>query len=175
MRDYELIIYRTFPDGRDRLLHGMAGLISEYEEGAMERQTAGTDGIREAKERLYECIHGLLELAGTYGFHGNLWHCYLTHLLVSHENSYSRGCEMRGGMEGTVNEAVLHDLAIFGEFFGYDFGPLCERLGVTAFGMVQCYESSLLESRVYNIRICERICELAEKLGKAGTDRKSVV
>ncbi len=169
MRDYELIIYRTFPDGRDRLLHGMAGLISEYEEGAMERQTAGTDGIREAKERLYECIHGLLELAGTYGFHGNLWHCYLTHLLVSHENSYSRGCEMRGGMEGTVNEAVLHDLAIFGEFFGYDFGPLCERLGVTAFGMVQCYESSLLESRVYNIRICERICELAEKLGKAGT------
>ena len=44
MRDYELIIYRTFPDGRDRLLHGMAGLISEYEEGAMERQTAGTGG-----------------------------------------------------------------------------------------------------------------------------------
>lgn len=169
MRDFELIIYRTFPDGRDGLLHRMARLISEYEEGAMERQPEDSAGERDTKNKFYECIHSLLELAGTYGFHGNLWHCYLTHLLVSHENSYSRGCEMRGGMEGTVNEAVLHDLAIFREFFGYDFAPLCGRLGVTAFGMVQNYRSSPLESRVYNSRICERICELAEKLGKAGT------
>lgn len=175
MRDFELIIYRTFPDNRDGLLHEMARLISEYEEGAMERREDGTDAELNIKKRFYECVHTLLELAGTYGFHGNLWHCYLTHLLVSHENSYSRGCEMRGGMEGTVNEAVLHDMAIFREFFGYDFGPLCRRLGVTSFGMVQHYQSSPLESRVYNSRICERICELAEKLGRAETPEEMKV
>ena len=44
----------------------------------------------------YECIHDLIDLAGNYGFHGNLWHCYLANLLVNNENSYSCGCEIRG-------------------------------------------------------------------------------
>lgn len=170
MREHELLIYRTFPDGGERLLHRMADLMTEYEEGALGKWNAADSGMkRNAAKRFYECIHSLLELAGTYGFHGNLWHCYLTHLLVSHENSYSRGCEMRGEMEGTAGQAVLHDLEIFREFFQYDFAPLCECLGVTAFSMAEHYEGSPLESRVYNSRICGRICELAERLGQSGS------
>lgn len=170
MRDYELLLYRTFPDGREELLHKMACLITEYEEGALGQwRTESSGAERNAIEGFYECIHSLLELAGNYGFHGNLWHCYLTHLLVSHENSYSRSCEMRGATEGTVNEAVLHDLGIYKEFFDYDFAPMCERLGVKAFSMVEHYEGNSLENKVYNSRICGRICELAEKLGQSVT------
>ena len=112
MRDFELIVYREFPEGRDNLLHKMARLITEYEEGAVvRRNTAGGGTEQLMAGKFYGCIHSLLDQAATYGFYGNLWHCYLTHLLVTSENGYSRGCEMRGRAEGTINEAVLHDIA----------------------------------------------------------------
>lgn len=167
MRDRELMIYRAFPDDRDRLLHRMALLMNEYDDGVMgEWGKAGPGTERNTRERFYGCVHSLLELAGTYGFHGNLWHCYLTHLLVIHENSYSQSCEMRGAIEGTVNEAVLHDMEIFKEFFDYDFAPMCGLMGMESFSVIEHYQGSALESRVYNSRICQRICELAVKLGQ---------
>lgn len=167
MRRQELILYRIFQDNRDKLLNEVAALVNDYEEGVMDKTPGGVHAEKEMASRLYDCIHSLLELAGTYGFHGNLWHCHLAHLLVTHENSYSRGCEMRGEIEGTVNEAVLHDMAIFKEFFDYDFAPMCERLHVTGFSMVCGYEGNSLESRIYNTRICTRICRLARRLGTA--------
>ena len=169
MRKGELIVYRTFEDNRDRLLNEAAALVDDFEDGIMNQAAGGLHEEKKMASRLYDCIHGLLELAGTYGFHGNLWHCHLAHLLVTHENSYSRGCEMRGAIPGTVNDAVLHDMEVFKEFFDYDFGPMCERLHVAGFSMVQDYEGNSLESRVYNSRICARICELARRLGGAGT------
>ena len=155
MREQELIVYRAFQDGE--LLQDMAWLMSHYEED------------ESARELLYDCIHRLIELAGTYGFHGNLWHCYLANLLVNNENSYSCGCEIRGEIEGTINDAVLHDIVIFKEFYDYDFAPMCEMLGVKEFGLVENYISSNRESKVYNRRICARICELAEKFCKDHT------
>lgn len=155
MREQELIVYRNFEDGE--LLHTMARLMSHYEE----------EGA--AAELLYDCIHKLIELAGVYGFHGNLWHCYLANLLVNNENSYSCGCEIRGEIEGTINDAALHDIVIFKEFYDYDFAPMCEKLHVPEFAMIERYTSSQLESKVYNTRICARICELAEKFNKDHT------
>ena len=61
---------------------------------------------------------------GNYGFHGNLWHCYLANLLVNNENSYSCGCEIRGEIVGSINDAALHDIRIFKEFYDFDFAPM---------------------------------------------------
>ena len=169
MRRQELILYRIFQEDRDRLLREIAELAEDYEDGIMNKAVGGTRAEREMAARLYGFLHGLLELAGTYGFHGNLWHCYLAHLLVTHENSYSRSCEMRGAVLGTVNHAALHDMEIFKEFFDYDCGPICERRHVAGFSMAEDYQGNSLESRVYNARICARICELAVKLGQAAT------
>ncbi len=169
MREKELIVYRTFRDGE--LLEDMAWLMSHYEEAGLgEAQAADRPRTAEAVTALfYDCIHRLIELAGTYGFHGNLWHCYLANLLVNNENSYSRGCEIRGNMDGTINRAVLHDIMIFKEFYDYDFEPMCHRLHVPEFSMIEHYESSTLESKVYNTRICARICELAEDFCRDNT------
>lgn len=167
MRERELMVYRTFREGG--LLHDMSWLMSCYGEGRREREGDAPRAEEEGKELFYDCMHRMIELAGTYGFHGNLWQCYLTHLLVNHENSYSRGCEMRGAIEGTLNEAVLHDIAIFMEFFHYDFTPLCDRFQAAEFHMIESYESSRLESRVYNARICACICSLAVRLGRSGS------
>lgn len=159
MREQELIVYRNFEDGG--LLNDMAWLMSHYEDGFYNREDLA--GL------CYQCVHKLIELAGNYGFHGNLWHCYLANLLVNNENSYSCGCEIRGAIEGTVNLAALHDIVIFREFYDYDFRPMMEVLGVKEFELVLDYASSSRESKVYNSRICARICDLAKRFQKDGT------
>ncbi|MCH5343749.1 MAG: ATP-binding protein [Acetatifactor sp.] len=153
MREQELIVYRDFEDGE--LFYDCAWLMTHYDDDHYNEE--------DVRGLFYECIHKLIELAGTYGFHGNLWHCYLANLLVNNENSYSCGCEIRGEIEGSINDAALHDIVIFKEFYDYDFAPMMERLHVPEYELLTHYESSKRESQVYNTRICARICELAEK------------
>lgn len=155
MREKELIVYRDFENGE--LLQDMVFLMETYQEPQ--------EGERK-KELFYDCIHALLHMAGQYGFHGNLWHCYLANLLVNNENSYSCGCEIRGAIDGTINEAVLHDIAIFKEFYDFDFGTMVAVFHAPEFRMVENYEATKLGSKVYNTRICARICELAEHFAK---------
>lgn len=161
MRDRELIVYKDFEGDTGELLYNISRLIDNY------RNVHANRGDMAAL--LYECIHKLLEMAGNYGFYGNLWHCYLSNLLVNNENSYSRGCEIRGEVEGTINRAVLHDIVIFKEFFDYDFGNMVQTLGVKGFELVTDYASSESESKVYNERIRERICQLAVKFAQNQT------
>ena len=167
MRMRELLVYGTFQDQGERLLREVDGIVSEYEKWALRGEQADVDERNRLKEKFYECLRGLIAEAGNYGFHGNLWHCYLAHLLVTNENSYSRSCELKGKTEGTINEAVLHDMVIWKEFFDYDFGPLCEALQVGDFSMIGHYEGGAGEKGVYNARICECICGLARDLGSA--------
>ena len=153
MRKNELIVYKDFEDGS--LLEDMAWLMENYK----------NDYYNEEDKRslLYDCMHRLLEMAGNHGFYGNLWHCYLTNLLVNNENSYSRSCEIRGRIEGTINQAVLHDIVIFKEFYDYDFSDMRKALGADEFALALAYDSCEQESKVYNTRICKRICDLAVK------------
>lgn len=51
---------------------------------------------------IFPVIHKLTELAGTYGFEGNLWHSYLTWLLVNNENVFSHASEIRGEVDGSI-------------------------------------------------------------------------
>lgn len=158
MREQELIVYRDFEDGG--LLYDMAWLMEHYDDPVPERASMPE---RNPAALFYDCIHRLIELAGNYGFHGNLWHCYLADLLVNNENSYSCGCELRGEVQGTINDAALHDIVIFKEFYDYDFSGMCTRLKVPEYALTEHYAAGSRESKVYNARICARICELAEK------------
>lgn len=161
IREQELIVYRNFEKQEAELLHDMAWLMENY-------LSEETDREKKA-EMVYHCMYCLLELAGNYGFYGNLWHCYLSHLLVNNENSYSRACEIRGRVEGSINQAVLHDIVIFKELFDYDFTGMVNMLGIDSFELITDYESSDSESKVYNSRIRERICSLAVKFTKDHT------
>ena len=159
MKTSELIVYKNFEDGQ--LLEDMEWLMEHYEDDYFNKEDKAA--------LFYDCIHGLLDMAGHHGFYGNLWHCYLTHLLVNNENSYSMACEVKGEITGTINQAVLHDIRIFKEFFDFDFAPVCEALSVDSFVFVEQYESSSEKSKVYNTRIRDRICELAVKFTQDAT------
>lgn len=150
MREEELIIYKEFGEGE--ILKDMVWLMDHYR-----------SGDTKARPLLYECMHRLLEQAADHGFYGNLWHCYLTNLLVNNENSYSMACEIRGAVEGSINDLVLHDIAIFKEFYDYDFTPMLEILKAPEFYTVLDYRSPSQDSKVYNKRIRDRICHLAEQ------------
>ena len=149
MREEELIIYKEFADGD--ILRDVVWLMEHYRSG---------DG--RARPLFYKCMHRLSEQAAEHGFYGNLWHCYLTNLLVNNENSYSCACEMRGEVEGSINELVLHDIAIFKELFDYDFTEMMEVLKAPEFAVVLAYEGASADSKVYNRRIRDRICTLAQ-------------
>lgn len=153
MREEELIIYKEFADGD--ILRDVVWLMEHYRAG---------DG--RARPLFYKCMHRLSEQAADHGFYGNLWHCYLTNLLVNNENSYSLACEMRGEVEGSINELVLHDIAIFKEFFDYDFTEMMEVLKAPEFSVVLAYRGSSADSRIYNRRIRDRICTLAQHFVK---------
>lgn len=154
MREEELIIYKKLEDGQ--ILKDMVWLMEHYRSG---------DG--QARPLFYECMHGLLERAAMNGFHGNLWHCYLTDLLVNNENSYSLACEIRGQVEGSINQFVLHDMAIFREFFAYDHTEMMEVLKAPEFSSIIRYEGAPCVSRIYSTRIRDRICLLAKQLSES--------
>lgn len=155
MRENELIIYKDFEDGD--LLKDMVYLMEQYRDD------------KDSAVMLYDCMHRLLETAASHGFYGNLWHCYLANLLVNNENSYSMSCEIRGKIQGTINELVLHDIRIFKEFYDYDFSDMIGYLDVPEFAMVLDYTSSFQGSKVYNTRIRDRICQLAERFNSDDT------
>ncbi len=155
MRESRLIVYKDFEGNDGELLYDMSWLMEHYDDEYYNAE--------DMSSLLYENMHKLLELAGNHGFYGNLWHCYLANLLVNNENAYSRACEIKGAIEGSINQAVLHDIVIFKEFFDYDFGPMVEKLGISGFELIENYISSDSESKVYNSRIRQRICDLAEK------------
>lgn len=156
MKENELLLYTGFD--RSEAFYDMAWLMNHGRDDSFAKE--------EKREVFHRSIHKLIECAGSHGFYGNLWHCYLANLLVNSENTYSKACEIRGAVEGTVNLAALHDIKIFKEFFDFDFAGLAEALGMDEYEMVEDYTASSQESKVYNSRICARICELAEKFDK---------
>lgn len=164
MRQQELLIYRVEDMEEGRLLKDMACLFHNCGKAEITIQKR-----EELKCLFYNCVHKLLELAGSHGFSGNLWHCYLTNLLVNHENSYSMACEIRGETEGTINDAALHDIRIFKEFFDADTEPLFHELNAEDCRILLDYKASEQESKVYNTRICKRICNLAKEFIKCRT------
>ena len=164
-RTEEMILYRDF--GGNLLLPKMEEIMLHFREKETEEikrwNCTSWQGL------YYSCIHDLVELAGTYGFRGNLWHAYLTYLLVNNENAYSKACEIKGSVEGSINALARHDFALFQELFDFDFGELEQILGVDCFSQIGAYRNVNEDSKMFNRRIRDRICDLSVRLGKAET------
>ena len=154
MRMNELILYKDMEDGE--LLQDMTFLMENYN-----NEYYNEDDM---KSLLYSTIGDLTELSVSHGFEGNLWHTYLTYLMVSHENAYSTSCEIVGPVEGSINIAALHDFKIFKELFDYDFQNLGEVLGEDGLAMIRDYKGVNGYGQVFNERIRDRICDLAKAL-----------
>ena len=117
----------------------------------------------------YACANSLIELAVTYGFKGNLWHCFLAFCMANHENAYSTSCEIKGPVGGTLNVLAAHDFCLMRKLFSSDIAVLDEESG-GIWELMKNYESTSEESRVFNRRIRNRIVELAAALERTEDD-----
>lgn len=154
------VLYRNFEYGE--ILTDMTSLMDEIHDFSNTKEN--TEALC---EKYYLCVNGLVEVAGAYGFSGNLWHTFLTLLLVNNENAFSTASEIRGALEGSINELALHDFKIFKGFYDFDLNNIDAKLGTDCASILCDYVAPHDTGKMFNERIRDRICDLSKTLAAA--------
>ncbi len=157
-----LLIYGDMP--KDSILMELADIIRKMDEGSQTKD--------ELLTRVYTQMRHLLEVATDYGFDKNLWHNYLTFLLITSENPFSITCEKTGAGEGSVNDFARGDFKAFMELFHYDFCRLEEYLGVDCFDRISHYRAIEKKELMYNKNVSEKVQALSLKLAEARDEQE---
>ena len=154
-----LILYGNLP--KDEILVQLAKLLSDDEKSN-----------HELRQEIYGQIKRLLELATQYGFNDNLWHNYLTYLLMTNENPFSMTCEKQGAREGTVNHFALNDFKVFYELFHYDFSTIEKELNIDCFSTLANYKALSKPELMYNKNVSLKVQELSKKLEETKNEQE---
>ncbi|MCR5775186.1 MAG: ATP-binding protein [Lachnospiraceae bacterium] len=144
----ELILYRDFIE--EELLNDLITLFEGEGNIGLAFETAGK----------------LVTLSMERGFTGNLWHMFLTYILANNENVFSKACEIRGHVEGTINDIALHDMELFYNMFGLELLDIDRKYRIECFEPLTEFEMPD-EGKTFNKRIRDRIAGLAEKLSNS--------
>jgi hypothetical protein len=120
--------------------------------------------------RVYKEVKKILVLGTSCGFDKNLWHNYLTYLLIMDENPFSLTCEKIGSKDGSVNHFAKNDFHAYRELFNFDFTELEEKLGIDCFSCITDYRAIDKPELMYNGNVSEKVRALSEELEKADSD-----
>lgn len=174
-----LIVYRNL--GQDSILVKLAGIFEDfdwYKANVLENSTAlSASKVEEMKDqkhiskeslvtRVYEQIKRLLDLATDYGFDKNLWHNYLTFVMMTNENSFTLTSEKVGANDGSVNHFAKNDFRIFKSLFDYNFYEIEKELGIDCFTTISNYKAIVKKERMYNYNVSSKVQELSLRLEK---------
>ena len=150
----KLLIYGDMP--KDSILMELSDICKQADGGSASEEELIT--------RVFQQVKRLLVLATDYGFDKNLWHNYLTFLLITDENPFSLTCEKVGANDGSVNYFAKSDFRMFRELFDYDFGKLEKKLGVDCFTHLTHYRAIGKPELMYNKNVSEKVQALSEQL-----------
>lgn len=137
-----------------------------------ERFYRGEDMKEELIAESYRQIKSLLEIATDFGFDRNLWHHYLTFLLITNENPFSLTCEKVGKKEGSVNFFAQNDSSVFKNLFEFDFSALENALGIDCFSRISNYQAIKKPEFMYNQNVSEKVKNLSLKLEAAADEQE---
>lgn len=112
-------------------------------------------------------ISKMLEVAGEYGLHGNLWANILALALAYNENVYSKATEIVGETSGSINRFAIHDFKILRELI--QFVP---NINGDFLREIYHYEGNGRDSKLVNTRVRDRILRLSKQLIEAGSDNE---
>lgn len=157
-----LILYKEFENGK--LFYDFTWIMENYRNEYYNKEDI--EGL------FYECLKRLTELAASHGFEGNLWHNFIAFLLVNNENAYSRACEIRGEVEGSINEIASHDFGIIKEIFDFDLALFGAYFEVDCMEAILNYQGTTDSGTFFNKRIRDRIRELCSHLEEAGNAKE---
>ena len=158
----KLLIYGDMPE--DSILMELSNIIKEYKETDYQKDEIIT--------RIYHQVKRILVVATDFGFDKNLWHNYLTYLLITNENPFSLTCEKVGANDGTVNYFAENDFKQFQNLFNYDFGPMEKELGIDCFEKLEHYNAIEKKELLYNKNVSEKVQALSEKLENAKDEKE---
>ena len=116
----KLILYSDI--GVDSIISRLGSIYHDWK--------TGHDSGISLTNRIYKQIKRLLDLSTEFGFDNNLWHNYLTFILMTNENSFSLTCERAGAGNGSVNSLAKNDFRVFKSLFDFDFSPMEKDLGI---------------------------------------------
>lgn len=153
----KLLIYGDMP--KDSILMELSSIIREFKGENYKKDEIIT--------RIYHQVKKILEVSTDYGFDRNLWHNYLTYLLITNENPFSLTCEKVGANDGSVNYFAKNDFKQFMKLFDYDFKPMEEELGIDCFEKLQNYKAIGKTELMYNKNVSEKVQSLSLKLENA--------
>ena len=156
-----LILYSDL--GEDSILVRLAEIIRDYKNGAAKETLIG---------RINKQVKRLLDLSTVCGFDDNLWQCYLTWVLMTNDNSFTRTCEREGAKEGSVNHFAENDFDLFHQLFHYDFGPIQRDLGLDCFSILCDYRAIPKRERTYNRDVSLQVRTLRKALSEAADGRE---
>ena len=156
----KLLIYGDLP--KDSILMQLADVYRDLHS----KQYSKEDLI----SRCYKQVKRLLELGTQNAFDKNLWHNYLTYLLIMDENPFSLTCEKVGSKEGSVNHFAKNDFHAFRELFDFDFNELEKTLGIDCFSCITDYKAIDKPELMYNGNVSEKVRNLSEILEKTSSD-----
>ena len=152
----ECILYRDFE--QDKVLKSITNIIERIQKG---------EAVEEFVGDFYECLNSLIEMASKYGLSGNLWHGYLTFLLINKENAFSTACEVVGKVPGSINQIAKHDFVRFKELFDFDIRALDKAFASNDCKVICEYKNTDNHQKLFNKRIRDRIEELSKQLEQA--------
>ena len=112
-------------------------------------------------------ISKMLEVAGEYGLHGNLWANILALALAYNENVYSKATEIVGETSGSINTFAIHDFRILRELI--HFVP---NINGDLLKEIYHYEGNGRDSKLVNTRVRDRILRLSKQLIEADSDNE---
>ena len=153
----KLLLYSKL--GEDSVLLRLSEIFYDWDHQACERSAL----IR----RIYVEIKRILDLATTYGFDTNLWHNYLTFVLITNENSFSLTCERVGASAGSVNHFARADFRIFKNLFDFDFAPIERDLGIDCFSVLSNYRAIPKRAQMYYRNVSEKVRALSAAIERA--------
>ncbi len=153
----KLIIYRD-ASGESILSH-LGKIFEDFEKGA--------DTPDSLRSRIYAEVRRMLEIATKYGFDRNLWHNYLTYLLINDENPFSLTYEKAGKQEGTVNGFAINDFSVFKRLFDFDFSPIENALDINCFTTLCNYSAIAKREQIYNKNVSEKVRALSLEIENA--------
>ena len=112
-------------------------------------------------------ISKMIEVAGEYGLHGNLWANILALALAYNENVYSKATEIVGETSGSINTFAIHDFKILRELI--QFVP---NINGDLLREIYHYEGNGRDSKLVNTRVRDRILRLSKQLTEANSDNE---
>ena len=156
----KLIIYGDLD--KDSILYNLGEIFRRFE--------SGEASCGELIKDIYTQVKKLLIIATDYGFDRNLWHNYLTFLIITNENPFSITCEKVGANNGSVNAFAKNDFKVFMKLFNFDFTKIEKALGIDCFTRLCNYTAIGKKELMYNKNVSEKVQALSLKLESSANE-----